>query len=233
MKLLTFSGLDTTSYYSILELSRDASKKEIKKAYKRLSRKYHPDVYEGPAEYFQKVKEAYETLMDDKRRLRYDSTNLSEMDFKKAVLDIAKLFAGFYFEGIKNENQMREAMYAALNTELAKAKAKYNEVESTLSKIGIVLDEIEDGNFLMDSIKEVFESDRNQTKGDLATTKAAVEFVEAKIGLVVFFNIKTKNRTVNPNDWNSRFQEASMIDINQNSRSTGGSTGGTTVYFSY
>ncbi len=61
-------------YYEILGLERDASKDDIKKAYRKLARKYHPDVNKSPdaEEKFKEVKEAYEILNDDQKRAQYD-----------------------------------------------------------------------------------------------------------------------------------------------------------------
>ena len=62
-------------YYEVLGVSRDASKRDIKKAYKRLAMKYHPDKNSGDAtseEKFKEVKEAYETLTDTEKRRQFD-----------------------------------------------------------------------------------------------------------------------------------------------------------------
>jgi len=61
-------------YYEILGVDRNATKEEIKKAYRRLSKKYHPDLNkeEGAAEKFKEITEAYEVLSDDEKRRRYD-----------------------------------------------------------------------------------------------------------------------------------------------------------------
>lgn len=62
-------------YYEVLGISRNASKDEIKKAYRSLARKYHPDLNQGDKsaeEKFKEVKEAYEVLSDDNMRARYD-----------------------------------------------------------------------------------------------------------------------------------------------------------------
>ncbi len=61
-------------YYKTLGLSRDASQEEIKKQYRRLARKYHPDVStERDAEQrFKEVAEAYEVLKDPEKRRSYD-----------------------------------------------------------------------------------------------------------------------------------------------------------------
>lgn len=61
-------------YYQILGVNRDASAEDIKKAYRRLARKYHPDVSKEASaeERFKEVAEAYEVLRDSEKRAAYD-----------------------------------------------------------------------------------------------------------------------------------------------------------------
>ncbi len=62
-------------YYEILGVSRTATEEEIKKAYRKLARKYHPDVNPGDKaaeEQFKKINEAYEVLSDKEKRQKYD-----------------------------------------------------------------------------------------------------------------------------------------------------------------
>lgn len=61
-------------YYEILGVSRTANKEDIKKAFRTLARKYHPDVNKEPdaADKFKEINEAYEILSDDNKRARYD-----------------------------------------------------------------------------------------------------------------------------------------------------------------
>ena len=61
-------------YYASLGLERGASEEAIKKAYRRLARKYHPDVSKeaGAEEKFKEIAEAYQTLKDPEKRAAYD-----------------------------------------------------------------------------------------------------------------------------------------------------------------
>lgn len=61
-------------YYDVLGVNKEASKDEIKKAYRKLSKKYHPDINkeQDADEKFKEVKEAYEVLSDDQKKAHYD-----------------------------------------------------------------------------------------------------------------------------------------------------------------
>lgn len=61
-------------YYEVLGVAKDASQDEIKRAYRRLAKKYHPDLNKGggSGERFKEVAEAYEVLSDSNKRAQYD-----------------------------------------------------------------------------------------------------------------------------------------------------------------
>ena len=61
-------------YYEVLGLSKGASQDEIKRAYRKLAKKYHPDINKEPGaeEKFKEINEAYDTLSDEQKKARYD-----------------------------------------------------------------------------------------------------------------------------------------------------------------
>ena len=66
--------MNNTEFYDRLGVSKDASQDEIKKAYRKMSKKYHPDINKEPGaeEKYKEVQEAYETLGDEQKRAAYD-----------------------------------------------------------------------------------------------------------------------------------------------------------------
>lgn len=68
-------------YYKILGIDKKSTKEEIKKAYRNLSKKYHPDINPEGEEKFKEINEAYETLIDDNKRNNYDNPNHFSSNF--------------------------------------------------------------------------------------------------------------------------------------------------------
>lgn len=87
-------------YYKILGVPRDATQEEIKKAYRRLAMKYHPDKNKGSKEAeekFKEINEAYAVLSDPEKRRLYDLYGSAEFGKRYTTEDI---FRGFDFENI-------------------------------------------------------------------------------------------------------------------------------------
>lgn len=85
-------------YYDILGISKNASKEEIKKAYKKLAKQYHPDLNKDKEanEKFKDINEAYSVLSDDTKRSNYDRFGTSGEQFSQD-------FSGFNNENFGND----------------------------------------------------------------------------------------------------------------------------------
>ncbi len=92
-----------TDYYKILGVNKTASETEIKKAYRKLAMKYHPDHTKGDKsaeETFKKISEAYAVLSDKEKRQQYDTFGSAGFQQRYSQEDI---FRGSDFESILNE----------------------------------------------------------------------------------------------------------------------------------
>ena len=90
-------------YYELLNISKDASVEEIKKAFRELAHKYHPDKNQGDKEAEDKFKEickAYEVLVNPQSRMMYDRTGTD--DYSKFIRD---KFAGNHFGGFQGRGR--------------------------------------------------------------------------------------------------------------------------------
>jgi molecular chaperone DnaJ len=87
--------------YEILGVGRDATGEDIKKAYRRLAREYHPDVNPDPTaeERFKEVSAAYEILSDPQKRQQYDVYGQGRGPADFPFGDVADLFEAFFGQG--------------------------------------------------------------------------------------------------------------------------------------
>ena len=79
--------MEYKDYYGILGLDRKASQEEIKKAFRKLARKYHPDVNGGDkmaSKKFQEINEAHEVLSDPEKRQKYDRLGSQWQHYQRA-----------------------------------------------------------------------------------------------------------------------------------------------------
>jgi hypothetical protein len=104
---LTVNTADLEPYYHILEISPGASESEIKKAYRRLARKYHPDVSneENAQERFLEITEAYQNLIEKpgSRRFIYD-TVVTHPNREEQRRERARQYARMRYEEFKKSN---------------------------------------------------------------------------------------------------------------------------------
>lgn len=105
-------------YYEVLGLSKGASDDEIKKAYRKMAKKYHPDVNKeaGAEEKFKEVNEAYEVLSDPQKKATYDQFGHAGMDGANfsggqgfgGFEDFGDIFGSFFGGGFGGGSQRRQ-----------------------------------------------------------------------------------------------------------------------------
>ena len=106
-------------YYEVLGLSKGASEDDIKKAYRQMAKKYHPDLNPGDKQAearFKEVNEAYEVLSDSQKKARYDQYGHAGVDpnfgaggyqgygFDGMDFDLGDLFSSFFGGGGRRQN---------------------------------------------------------------------------------------------------------------------------------
>ena len=93
-------SMNKKDYYEVLGVSKDASASEIKSAFRKLAKKYHPDVCKEPdaASKFKEVQEAYEVLSDETKRRQYDQ--FGHAAFSQGAGGAGSGFSGFDFGDI-------------------------------------------------------------------------------------------------------------------------------------
>ncbi len=133
--------MEELCYYEVLQVSKDATTTEIKKAYRKLALKYHPDKNQGDKEAEEKFKiisEAYAVLSDDKKRQIYDTYGKEGLNGTASsgfgasgmddIMDIFNSMFGdsFGFGGQNSRAQRRSSMPYPLDIEL-EINLKFNE----------------------------------------------------------------------------------------------------------
>ena len=90
-------------YYEVLGVSKGASADEIKKAYRKLAKKYHPDVNKAKdaEEKFKEINEAYEVLSDDQKKQIYDNYGFDGLEGNMGQGGFSNFSGGF--DDLSNE----------------------------------------------------------------------------------------------------------------------------------
>ena len=120
-------------YYEVLGVSRNASKDEIKDAYRKLAMQYHPDRNKAPdaEEKFKEISEAYAVLSDDEKRQQYDTLGHPGFDQRYTSEDI---FRGADFDSIFRDLGLASETFSAPFLAAEAALEEASEKESTEAK---------------------------------------------------------------------------------------------------
>ena len=106
-------------FYEVLGVSKSASQDEIKSSYRKLAKKYHPDLNkeEGAEEKFKEVQEAYDVLSDENKRAQYDQFGHAAFDQNAGFggggfsgfqdVDLGDIFGSFFGGGARRSSQRR------------------------------------------------------------------------------------------------------------------------------
>lgn len=122
-------------YYEILGVTREATRAEITRAYKKLARKYHPELNPGDEEArrkFEEITEAYDVLSDPKKRALYDRygwrwDELSKEGERRATPDI--IFEGFDFSAEESFGNFLEELFAPSTGKRVRAPQRGEDLE--------------------------------------------------------------------------------------------------------
>src|SRR5256885_3322256 len=100
-----------TDYYGLLGVARNASEEQIRSAYRKLARQFHPDMNKdtGASEKFKQITEAYEVLSDPERRQRYDMFGSGQGLGDFGIGDLFETFFGSEFRRREPRGPMRGA----------------------------------------------------------------------------------------------------------------------------
>ncbi|PKL39478.1 MAG: hypothetical protein CVV41_20795 [Candidatus Riflebacteria bacterium HGW-Riflebacteria-1] len=117
VRKLWYNQATMKDYYKILEVSESASKEDIKKAFKRLAKKYHPDINKGDnkaEEHFKEVSEAYEVLGRKDEREKYDAARSGR--------------GSFNFEGFSKDGPFGDFFYSSSGGASGGASDMFSEI---------------------------------------------------------------------------------------------------------
>lgn len=169
--------------YETLGVKPDATKAEIKKAYRKLASKYHPDKPDGDEEMMKKVQRAYDVLSDDEKREEYDKSGDEIQDLDEFEQQVADLFETFV-RGGDYSGDIILRIELALEQNLEDGKRSIKSLEGKIKNLNALIGRI----VICDGKKNIFEIVLNKNiklaKTNLQKNKDLVDMV-AKVILEI------------------------------------------------
>ena len=163
--------MDKKGYYKILGVAKNATKEEIKKAYKEKAKKHHPD-NQGDKEQFTEINLAYVTLTDSKKRKHYDETG---EDLPKDQIRIVaiELLATLLYELLNKDIPLNIDLIQIMKDSV---RNKSNEISNQLNKVTSITNKTQKirKNLTQKGKDNILESILDRKEGDLTKEKESV-----------------------------------------------------------
>ena len=174
--------MSITTYYETLNVSRNASDREIKKAYKTLVKQYHPDLNPNAGDMFREIVEAYTVLSDSRKRKNYDrmikeaesAQNHNQLTIYKER-EISKEYNNSqtsYDKSIENIEKLNELVCNQLR------KMEAQTIIEKLNNVQNSIDQMRIENYLMDIDKQldIGYTQNKQTRRDNCSFETEVRY---------------------------------------------------------
>jgi DnaJ-class molecular chaperone len=177
------------NYYEILGVSSDVSLEDLKSAYRKLARTYHPDIAgESGVEKFKEITEAYETLSDETKRKRYDILR-GIFSYNKSTADktTQKEAQKAYRQSKNQEDIIKEANKNFNNN-------KTSQKNNSAQEFSNILNDIIDGFKAQQNTKKTVNKPIN---GDNIVTDVVISMAEAMSGVSKTVNILSSSECTN------------------------------------
>lgn len=175
-----------TTLYDVLGVASDASPSDIKKAYRKLAKKHHPDAGGADDDRFSAITKAYNVLSDEAKRKHYDETgegddppdNAHSEALNLIVHILVQIVAALPAEGIDIIGKIREVILKGDEANRNRLKA----IDAEVAKLNKVIKRLKGGTgfiekALQSSIADA-EKSRVQTNAMLVTTARALEMLK-------------------------------------------------------
>jgi DnaJ-class molecular chaperone with C-terminal Zn finger domain len=176
-------------YYKILGVNKNATSSEIKKAYRELAKKYHPDKNKGnieAEEKFKEIQEAYDTLGDEKKRKEYDNPM-----FSKQYGNFDDLVNGFEtlkkFWEMKNERKKESNETKGKSQKKDNTKYNFDDYFGFGKEFGETFNNTGYGGF-------EYNFEQPKPRGENLTVNLEIDFIEIVKGSQKSFKYKRKEK---------------------------------------
>lgn len=148
MLLLTYLDSNKLDHYARLGVTRDCTRRDIELAYRRASRRAHPDNGGTRAEW-DALREAYETLTDPQRRFAYDALDMNERELRDAIQVMVDIVVAGYGEGLTTQKELRTFVGAVVRANIQEQKQEIKKATREIKLLNRFVDDADCNNYVM------------------------------------------------------------------------------------